>query len=50
MLGHGGSDVGATYENRYEKDDTLQVTKLIKKKLEDKYSKKPDTRQQRKCV
>ena len=40
MLGHGGSDVGATYENRYEKDDTLQVTKLIKKKLEDKYSKR----------
>lgn len=34
ILGHGGNDVGAINEDRYEKDDTLQVAKLIKKCLE----------------
>lgn len=33
--GHGGSDVGAVNESRYEKDDNLKVAKLIKKYLEE---------------
>lgn len=33
--GHGGSDVGAVLENRYEKDDTLKIAKLVKKYLEE---------------
>lgn len=33
--GHGGSDVGAINENRYEKDDTLKVAKLVEKYLEE---------------
>lgn len=31
--GHGGTDVGAILNERYEKDDTLKITKLIKKNL-----------------
>lgn len=31
--GHGGNDVGATSENRYEKDDNLKVAKLVKQYL-----------------
>lgn len=33
--GHGGTDVGAVNENRYEKDDTLKVAKLVEKYLEE---------------
>ena len=40
MLGHGGNDVGASSENRYEKDDTLQIAKLVKKYLEKNQSKR----------
>ena len=32
--GHGGTDVGATNENRYEKNDTLKVAKLVREYLE----------------
>lgn len=32
--GHGGTDVGALNENRYEKYDTLKVAKLVKQYLE----------------
>lgn len=32
--GHGGNDVGAILEKRYEKDDTLQVAQLVKKRLQ----------------
>lgn len=32
--GHGGRDVGASNENRYEKYDTLKVAKLVKQYLE----------------
>ena len=32
--GHGGTDVGATKENRYEKNDTLKVAKLVREYLE----------------
>ena len=31
--GHGGEDVGAILQKRYEKDDTLKVAKLVKKNL-----------------
>lgn len=34
-VGHGGTDVGAVNENRYEKDDTLKVAKLVEKYLEE---------------
>ena len=33
--GHGGIDVGAINDERLEKDDTLKVTQLVKKHLED---------------
>lgn len=33
--GHGGTDVGAINENRYEKDDTLKVAKLVEEYLEE---------------
>ena len=32
--GHGGTDVGATNENRYEKNDTLKIAKLVREYLE----------------
>lgn len=32
--GHGGIDVGAVNRSRYEKDDNLEVAKLVKKYLE----------------
>lgn len=35
MLGHGGTDVGAVNEERYEKDDTLKVAELVKIYLEE---------------
>lgn len=31
--GHGGDDVGAILDKRYEKDDTLEIAKLVKKYL-----------------
>lgn len=34
--GHGGSDVGAEYNGRYEKDDNLDVALLVAEKLEEK--------------
>lgn len=34
--GHGGTDVGAVNEDRYEKDDNIKVAKLVKKYLEEK--------------
>ncbi len=34
--GHGGSDVGATRCNIYEKDITLKIAKLVEKKLNEK--------------
>lgn len=33
--GHGGSDVGATYEGRYEKDDNLRFTLAVGEILEE---------------
>lgn len=33
--GHGGTDVGAINENRYEKDDNLKIAKLVEKYLEE---------------
>ena len=33
--GHGGTDVGAINDTRYEKDDNLEVAKLVKKYLEE---------------
>jgi len=34
--GHGGKDVGATYEGRYEKDDNLRLALAVGKILEEK--------------
>ena len=33
--GHGGTDVGANLEERYEKNDTLNIAKLVKQYLEE---------------
>ena len=33
--GHGGTDAGAINNNRYEKDDTLKIAKLIEKYLKE---------------
>lgn len=33
--GHGGTDAGAVLEERFEKDDTLKVAKLVKKYLDE---------------
>ena len=33
--GHGGNDVGAEFEGRYEKDDNLALALLVKEKLDD---------------
>ncbi len=33
--GHGGSDVGAEFEGRYEKDDNLALALLVEEKLDD---------------
>ncbi len=46
--GHGGSDVGAEIENRYEKDDNLRLTLAVGKILEEEgidviYTRKDDT-------
>ena len=34
--GHGGDDVGAILANRYEKNDTLKMAKLVEKHLKEK--------------
>lgn len=33
--GHGGDDVGAEFNGRYEKDDNLELALLVKEKLDD---------------
>ena len=33
--GHGGTDIGAEYDGRYEKDDNLAVALLVNEKLQD---------------
>lgn len=49
--GHGGSDVGATFNNtRYEKDDNLRVANLVKKYLEEQNIKVIMTRDTDKSV
>ena len=48
--GHGGDDVGAILDKRYEKDDTLEVAKLVKKYLKKKNIKVVMTRDKDKAV
>lgn len=48
--GHGGSDVGAIYNDRYEKKDTLEVAKLVKKYLEEENIKVIMTRNEDKTI
>ena len=35
--GHGGSDSGAVYKSRKEKDDTLRLTRAVGQILEQRY-------------
>ncbi len=48
--GHGGEEVGAVLGKRYEKDDTLKITKLVEKKLKKKNIKVIMTRKKDKEV
>lgn len=48
--GHGGEEVGAVLGKRYEKEDTLKVTKLVEKKLKKKNVKVIMTRKKDKDV
>ena len=48
--GHGGSDVGAVLDNRYEKNDTLKVAKLVKKYLSKENVKVVMTRDEDKSI
>lgn len=48
--GHGGDDVGAILNKRYEKDDTLEVAKLVKKYLKKQNVKVVMTRKKDKSV
>lgn len=48
--GHGGDDVGAILDKRYEKDDTLEVAKLVKKYLKKQNIKVIMTRDKDKAV
>ena len=48
--GHGGSDVGATRNNIYEKDITLKIAKLVEKKLNKKNVKTYMVREKDKTV
>ena len=48
--GHGGTDAGAVVDNRYEKDDTLKVAKLVKKYLEEQDIKVVMTRDNDKTI
>ena len=48
--GHGGDDVGAILDKRYEKDDTLEIAKLVKKYLKKQDVKVIMTRKKDKSV
>lgn len=48
--GHGGSDVGAANDNRYEKDDNLNIAKLVEKYLNEQGIKTIMTRENDKSV
>lgn len=48
--GHGGEEVGAVLGKRYEKEDTLKLTKLVEKKLKKKNVKVIMTRKKDKEV
>ncbi len=48
--GHGGDDVGAILDKRYEKDDTFEIAKLVKKYVEKQNVKVVMTRKKDKTV
>ena len=48
--GHGGDDVGAILDKRYEKNDTLEIAKLVKKYLKKQNIKVVMTRNKDKTV
>lgn len=48
--GHGGDDVGAILDKRYEKDDTFEIAKLVKKYLKKQNVKVVMTRKKDKSV
>ena len=48
--GHGGDDVGAILDKRYEKDDTFEIAKLVKKYLKKQNVKVITTRKKDKSV
>ncbi len=48
--GHGGDDVGAILDKRYEKNDTLEIAKLVKKYLKKQNIKVVMTRDKDKAV
>ena len=48
--GHGGDDVGATLDKRYEKDDTFEIAKLVKEYLKKQDVKVIMTRKKDKSV
>ena len=48
--GHGGTDVGASLNDRYEKDDTLRVAKLVQENLKEDDIKVVMTRNEDKTV
>lgn len=48
--GHGGDDVGAILDKRYEKDDTFEIAKLVKKYLKKQDVKVIMTRKKDKSV
>ena len=48
--GHGGDDVGAILDKRYEKDDTFEIAKLVKKYLKKQNVKVIMTRKKDKSV
>ena len=50
IVGHGGEEVGAVLGKRYEKNDTLDVAKLVKKYLKNKNIKVIMTRSRDKDV
>jgi len=50
IAGHGGEDVGAILDKRYEKNDTLEVAKLVEKHLKKKNIKVIMTRSKDKDV
>ena len=50
IVGHGGEEVGAVLGKRYEKNDTLEVAKLVEKNLKKKNIKVIMTRSRDKDV